>query len=112
MAPFVLVEGTALWRSSTSVGNQLGVSARGRGVLGCWLWHSAPQPHHRGSALLPGCASEVGSGDGCGVFIFLLSSFYMLEWGRSRKEKKTEQSQKNTAGQETFLEMAHIGAVS
>jgi len=36
-----------------------------------------------------------------GPFIFLFSSFYLLEEGGSRKEKKTEQSPQNTTGNGT-----------
>lgn len=107
----------ALWRSSTCIGNQPCASARGKGcawVLGCGM--VLPSPMTEGqcpAARWYGCASGVGSGDGCGgFFVFLFSSFYMLESGGGRKEKTTEQNPKNTAGQEAFLEMAHIGAVS
>lgn len=46
-----------------------------------------------------------------GFFIFLFSSFDMLELGGSRKEKMTERSPKTTDGQEAFLEIAHIRAL-
>ena len=86
------------------------------GVPGCCaVARCSPAPRLRGSASLPGgTAVQVGweVGDGCGFFNLSVLIFLHARVGEgSRKEKTTEQSPKNTAGQEAFLEMAHTGAV-
>lgn len=107
MAPSVLVEGAAPRRSSTCV------SALGGGVLGCWAvaWCS-PTPQLRGSAPLPGGTGVQMRWDvwffGCFFKSFCSHLSTCLSRGGSRKEKKTEQHPKNTAGQEAFLEMTNI----